>query len=86
MRKTAMYDEQLLPLEGSVPLSSVPDHLVGTRAALFHILNGRSDDDITLTKPILAIDALANLKPTAEKFERYSIILSVDDFVFCSDK
>ena len=86
MRKTAMYDDQIVPLEGSDPLASVPDHLLGTRAALFHLLDGRSDDDITISKPILAIDALAKLKPIAEKSERYSIVLSVDDFVFCSDK
>ncbi len=79
-----MYDGNLmLVAEDSTPVTSLPDRLLGTRAALFHILSERSDDDITTAKETVPINTLAHLKPTAKKFEWYSM-LYVDDFVFCS--
>ena len=78
-----MYIEDLmLVAEDSAPVASLPDHVLGTRAALFHILRERSDDDITTAWEIVPFNTLAHLKPTAKKFEWCSMVY-VDDFVFC---
>ena len=79
-----MYDGNLmLVAEDSAPVTSLPDRVFGTRAALFHILRERSDDDITTAREIVPINTLAHLNPTAKNFSWYSM-LYVDDFVFCS--
>ncbi len=79
-----MYDKNsILPVENCASATSVPDHLLGTRAALFHVLIGRSDDDISMANTIVPISVPACLKPTAKRFE-WRNVLPEDDFVFRS--
>lgn len=79
-----MYEKnQIPPAMDCAQATSVPDHLLGTRAAIFHILSERSDDDIATAKTIVSISTPACLKPTAKRFE-WQNALPVDDFLFHS--
>ena len=77
-----MYDEDLVLLaEDNAPVANLPDHVLGTRAAVFQILREQSDDDIAIALEIVSSNTLAHLRPTAKRFEWCSMA-HVDDFLF----
>jgi hypothetical protein len=79
-----MYDKNsILPELNCALATSVPDHLMGTRAALFHMLIKRSDDNISVANTVVPSSTPAYPKPTEKRFD-WRNVLPEDNFVFRS--
>ena len=79
-----MYEKKSILSEmDCASTTHVPDHLMGTRAALFYILNKRSDNKNSMANTIVQSSIPACPKPPEKRFD-WRNMLSEDNFVFRS--